>query len=169
MKRTLAILALLIVFTATLAALPVVAGAAISLTKGERAVLAAANKERTQRGLHALRVNTALTKAARAHVRDMAHHSYFSHTSLNGASFSARARAFGYSMTGCTSWRTGEVLARATEGSAAATPRQVVARWMRSPSHRKVLLTPSFRDVGVGIHTAGSWQYVGLDLGRRVR
>lgn len=169
MKRTLAILALLIVFTATLAALPGVAGAAVALTKGERAVLAAVNKERTQRGLHALRVNTALTKAARAHVRDMAHHSYFSHTSLNGASANSRMRAFGYSTAGCSSWGAGEVLARATEGSAAATPRQVVARWMRSPSHRSVLLAPSFRDVGAGIHTAGSWQYVGLDLGRRVR
>ena len=169
MKRTLAILALLIVFTATLAALPGVAGAAVTLTKGERAVLAAVNKERTQRGLHALRVNTALTKAARAHVRDMAHHSYFSHTSLNGASTSSRVRAFGYGMAGCTAWRTGEVLARVTNGTAVLDPQQVVAMWMRSPSHRKVLLTPSFRDVGVGIHSADDWRYVALDLGRRVR
>jgi len=168
-KRTLAILALLIVFTATLAALPSVAGAAVTLTKAERAVLAAVNKERTQRGLHVLRVNAALTKAARAHVRDMAHHSYFSHTSLNGTSASARARSFGYSMAGWTSWRAGEVLARATQGSAAASPQQVVAGWMRSPSHRRVLLARSFRDVGAGIHSGGSWQYVGLDLGRRVR
>ncbi len=169
MKRTLAILALLIVFTATLAALPGVAGAAVTLTKGERAVLAAVNKERTQRGLHALRVNTALTKAARAHVRDMAHHSYFSHTSLNGASASSRVRAFGYGMAGCIARRTGEVLARVTNGTAVLDPQQVVAMWMRSPSHRNALLTPSFRDVGVGIHSADDWRYVALDLGRRVR
>ena len=169
MKRALAVLALLIVFTATLAALPSGARAAITITKSERAVLAAVNEERAQRGLHVLRVNTSLAKAARAHVRDMARHSYFSHTSLNGVSASSRVRSFGYGMAGCSSWKAGEVLARATWGASVADPQAVVAGWMRSPGHRKVLLAPSFREVGAGIHSDGNWQYVALDLGRRVR
>lgn len=169
MKKTLAVVALLIVFTATLAALPGVARAAVSVTKDERAVIAAVNKERAKRGLHVVRANTPLMKAARAHARDMAHNSYFSHTGLNGASSAARVRSFGYGMAGCTAWRAGEVLARTTSTMAALDPQQVVAMWMQSPSHRRVLLTPAFRDVGVGIHSADDWQYVALDLGRRVR
>ena len=31
----------------------------------------------------------------------------------------------------------------------AATPARIVAAWMRSPSHRAVMLTGSFRDAGV--------------------
>ena len=169
MKRTLAVLALLIVFTAALATLPGVAGAAVIPTKVERAVLAAVNKERTQRGMHALRFNGALMKAARAHCRDMAHHSYLSHTSLTGTSAGARARASGYSTAGCIAWSVGEVLSRSTGGEGTADPSMVVARWMRSPSHRRVILSPSLREAGAGVHGAGGWQYVALDLGRRVR
>jgi uncharacterized protein YkwD len=31
------------------------------------------------------------------------------------------------------------------------TPRAVVRAWMASPSHRRVLLLPAFRDLGVGV------------------
>jgi uncharacterized protein YkwD len=43
----------------------------------------------------------------------------------------------------------GENLAWATGTDA--TPRQLVVAWMASPGHRRNVLEPTFRDVGIGV------------------
>src|SRR3954471_9447471 len=50
------------------------------------------NQERSSRGLKPLKSNRLLTKAAGGHAREMVARSYFSHDSMNGASFVDRIR-----------------------------------------------------------------------------
>ncbi|HUK76482.1 MAG TPA: CAP domain-containing protein [Thermoleophilia bacterium] len=147
------------------------AGATVRLTSSEKSVLALVNHARTSRGLHSLRVRGALEKAARSHSRDMVARDYFSHNSASGAAFSSRLRAFGYSPSGCSSWCVGEIIGYSSSSRAA---RSVFRAWMESPGHRSVILTRSFRDVGVG---AAKGTFCGMsgvsmftvDFGHRVR
>jgi uncharacterized protein YkwD len=151
------------------ASLPAAAPASVSLTVLERDVLACVNAERVARGLAPVRPQADLMCAARAHSRSMAHQSYFSHSSLSGASFALRLLGFGYERDGFASWSVGENIARARFGTVAATPQGVVLLWMQSPGHRAVILNKCFRDAGIGIHREGGWRYFTLDLGRRAR
>jgi uncharacterized protein YkwD len=73
---------------------------------------------------------------------------YFSHDTKGGRSWDARIRRTGYGR-GARSWRVGETLTWAGGSYTSALSR--LAAWLRSPSHRKVLLTRQFRDVGFGI------------------
>ena len=51
-----------------------------------RATLCALNRTRHHHGLHRLRLNKRLSRAARRHARDMARRNYFSHDTLGGGS-----------------------------------------------------------------------------------
>jgi len=171
--KTLILFCLLLLVTAAAETTGVIqtAGASIRLTPSERSVLVLVNHARTSHGLHALRVAGTLEKAARAHSRAMVARDYFSHNSATGAAFSSRLRAFGYSPSGCRSYGVGEIIGYSSSSSAA---RSVFRAWMKSPGHRGVILTRSFRDVGVG---AAKGTFCGLrgvsmftvDFGRRVR
>ncbi len=103
------------------------------------------NAERAQRGLAPLRANRTLGRAARRHARDMVRRRFFSHVSPNGATVDDRVRRAGY--RGCR--RTGETIAWGTGPDAA--PAAVVQVWMASPDHRRVILDPNFRDIGLGV------------------
>jgi uncharacterized protein YkwD len=102
---------------------------------------------RAQRGLHRLHANRRLAKAARRHAADMVRRHYFSHYSPAGNDVADRARRTGYAKANCA-WRLGEVLAWGVEGrsTAAAT----VQAWMGSPTHRHILISSRYSDVGVG-------------------
>lgn len=163
--------ALLVVVAAETTGAIQTAGASIRLTSSERSVLTMVNHARTSRGLHSVRVAVSLEKAARSHSRDMIARDYFSHSSASGAAFSSRLRAFGYSPTGCSAYCVGEIIGYSSSSSAA---RSVFRAWMRSPGHRSVILTRSFREVGVG---AAKGSFCGrsgvtmftVDFGHRVR
>ena len=142
------------------------------LTKPEKTVLALINHVRTTRGRHALRPVAALERASRAHSRDMLRRGYFSHRSHGGGSYAARLRAFGYSRSGCTAWKVGEIIGWGQDSGAAA--RRIFRRWMKSPAHRKVILQRSFRDVGIGAVTGtlcglSGVRVVTVDFGHRVK
>ena len=113
-----------------------------------RATLCLINAQRRTRGLRILRSSGRLSKAARRHSRDMARRHYFSHTSLGGTTFPERIRRTGY-LRRANDWFVGENLAWGTR--AKGTARAVLRVWMTSPTHRRVLLTGSFRDAGVGM------------------
>jgi uncharacterized protein YkwD len=147
------------------------AGASIRLTSSEKSVLALVNHARTSRGLHSVRVVGALEKAARSHSHNMIVRDYFSHNSASGATFSSRLCAFGYSPSGCTSWCVGEIIGYSSSSS---TPSSVFRAWMNSPGHRTIILTPSFRDVGVGAAKGTFCGVAGVsmftvDFGHRVK
>jgi uncharacterized protein YkwD len=102
---------------------------------------------RAQRGLHRLREDKRLDKAARRHAADMVDRHYFSHYTPAGQDVADRARRVGYAKSRCA-WSLGEVLAWGVAGrsTAAAT----VEAWMGSPEHRHILVSRRYADLGVG-------------------
>jgi uncharacterized protein YkwD len=119
------------------------AGAATTV----RATACLINAVRRDHGLHALRLSARLSSAARGHSVDMVRRRYFAHATPEGLSPTLRVRRTGY-LRAHRRWIVGETLAW-WRGRAA--PAQIVRAWMHSPPHREVLLTPAFRDVGIGI------------------
>jgi uncharacterized protein YkwD len=150
-------------------AVPAGARAGAGLSALEREILGSVNAARVARGLVPVRPQADLLSAARAHARDMAHRAFFSHDSPNGASFDRRLLSHGYRRTGFSGWSAGENIASAPAGSPAATPQGVVALWMGSVAHRRVILSGAFRDAGIGVHSDGDTRYFTLDLGVRRR
>jgi uncharacterized protein YkwD len=139
-------------------------------TSTEAKVISLVNKERRKRGLKPVRAKYSLTRAARAHSREMAQRNRLTHYSANGDSVGQRLRKHGYSRSGYRYWAVGENVAWGKKGSLYATPTGIVASWMGSSAHRRVILKSAFRDVGVGVSTSSSSKrYFTLDPGRRIR
>jgi uncharacterized protein YkwD len=113
-----------------------------------RATLCVLNATRERHGLHPLRLNRRLSRAATRHAQDMARRKYFSHDTLGGGSFLDRIRRTGY-LSGAHRWMVGENLAWATADESA--PRGVTILWMNSPGHRANILNATFREIGIGI------------------
>ena len=105
-----------------------------------------------------LRGDPALDTAAQRHAEDMRQRGYFAHDSPGGGELRDRLRRVRYTRKGC-SWRAGEVLAWGTgERSTAAS---TVRAWLDSPSHRRVVLSGRYAELGLGLQagtpfTAGS-------------
>ena len=139
-------------------------------TTTEARVITLVNRERARRGLRPVRVRWHLTRSARYHARDMAKRNRLTHYSSNGYSVGKRLLYFGYRRSGYRYWTVGENIARGKAGTLYATPEAIVASWMASYGHRKVMLRQVYRDVGVGVRksTNGHYYYT-LDMGRRVR
>jgi uncharacterized protein YkwD len=117
--------------------------------RGDRAAtLDALNAVRARHGEPPLVLDGRLLRAARRHSREMVARRYFAHESPDGARFSARIAATGW-MPRRRRWYVGETLAWGCGTSAE--PSMIVAAWLRSPSHRRVMLNPRYRRVGIGI------------------
>jgi uncharacterized protein YkwD len=112
------------------------------------ATLQALNAVRAASGAQPLVLDRRLVRAARRHSREMVLRRYFAHESPDGARFSARIAATGW-MPRHRRWYVGETLAWGRGTSAE--PSMIVAAWLRSPSHRRVVLDPRYRRVGIGI------------------
>ena len=107
-------------------------------------VLVLFNRQRQARGLAALSVDPKLVRAAESHSADMLRRGYFAHNGPQGA-WDTRIRRY------VKRALIAEVL---SFGSGSyATPSGMVTAWMRSPEHRRIILTPGLRLVGVGIAT----------------
>jgi uncharacterized protein YkwD len=113
-----------------------------------RSTLCLLNAQRSRRGLRKLRLSKRLSRAAKLHARDMVRRNFFSHSSLNGSSFLDRIRRTGY-LRGAGSWMVGENLAWGA--GRRSSPALTVRAWMHSPGHRRNILTPTFRHIGIGI------------------
>jgi uncharacterized protein YkwD len=116
------------------------------------------NAERRARGLAPLTAAPELTSAAQGLACDNAARRRISHTGANGSTLKSRLAAQGYRF------------ANAAENAAAGypDPAAVTAGWMRSPGHRRNILSPPLRDIGVGIATGTDGQiYWIIDLGLR--
>ncbi|HEX8156629.1 MAG TPA: CAP domain-containing protein [Solirubrobacteraceae bacterium] len=111
------------------------------------AILCLVNRERTMRGLAAVRVSQQLSQSAIAHSKDMVEHRFFSHADSGGMSFRERVARSGYVRNGATyiaetlAWGSYEL----------ATPVELMRSLMRSPSHKRAILEGRFRDIGVGL------------------
>lgn len=117
-----------------------------SLVDGLSPATAGAGSAR--RSLRALRGNRRLGRAAGAHARSMVRRGYFSHVQPSGAGLARRVARVGY-ISKRRRWTVGENLGFGQ--GRYSTPRQLVAAWMRSSSHRRTMLPPRFRELGVGV------------------
>jgi len=106
----------------------------------ESELVALINVQRASNGLMPLLAQPGLSAAAREHGVDMACNSLSSHIGSNGSSTKERVIAQGYPFL-----TIGENIAAGYD-----TPREVVTEWMNSPKHRRILLDPSFTEVGAG-------------------
>jgi len=112
--------------------------------KAQARVLVLFNRQRAARGLAALSVDPKLVRAADSHSADMLRRGYFAHNGPQGA-WDTRIRRYVRRVL------IAEIL---SFGSGSyATPSGMVAAWMHSPEHRRIILTPGLRLVGLGIAT----------------
>jgi uncharacterized protein YkwD len=125
-------------------ALPVKSRRAQPNPRLEKAVLIWLNRARTSRGLQQLRSSAAIQNVARAYGLDMFAHGYLSHTSLNGHTLQDRLAE-----AGLQPQVAGENLAYA--GTVRDAER---ALWLSEP-HRRNILYPDFRDVGIAVIDGG--------------
>ena len=146
-RRSLRLLPILLAAALGCTALP--DPAAARCCRDERAAtFRALNAARARHGAPPLVLDERLERAARRHSREMVLRRYFAHASPGGGRFSARIAATGW-MPRHGRWSVGETLAWGW--GTCAGPWRVVAAWLRSPSHRRVVLSPRYRRVGIGI------------------
>jgi uncharacterized protein YkwD len=112
-----------------------------------RALLCLLNKTRRAHGLRPLRANARLLRAAQRHSQSMVARGYFSHVEPGGLDSLDRIRRTGY-LSGAHRFTCGENIGWG-EGTTS-TPRSMMRAWMNSAPHRANILTPSFREVGLG-------------------
>ncbi|MBW4670298.1 MAG: CAP domain-containing protein [Cyanomargarita calcarea GSE-NOS-MK-12-04C] len=104
------------------------------------------NVERQRAGLPPLKFNGRLAVAAQKHSVDMAMRDFFNHKGEDGSSPFDRIKATGYRYS------------RAAENISAgnSTPEDSVKGWMNSQGHRKNILTPDYKEIGVGYYFLGN-------------
>jgi uncharacterized protein YkwD len=116
-----------------------------------RTLLAAVNRTRRTHGLRPLAYSGALANAATEHAKALATAGMFTHDwPTTGRLFSSWIRGF-YPARGYRAWSAGENLLWASPGF---TPASAVQQWLDSPAHRRVLLTKSWRELGIGVVSA---------------
>ncbi|MGL5202942.1 CAP domain-containing protein [Cetobacterium sp.] len=102
-------------------------------------ILNLVNIERENRGIEPLKLNPTLNALAKIKSDDMHHNQYFSHNSPTyGSPFDLMEKHNVQYMTA------GENIAKGQN-----TPEFVMKSWMDSPGHRKNILNPKFKEMGV--------------------
>ncbi|MDG6107529.1 CAP domain-containing protein [Dactylosporangium aurantiacum] len=123
----------------------------------ETEVVTLTNNYRTANGCGALRIDSRLVAAARAHSTDMVTNGFFSHTGSNGSTFVQREVAAGY-----TTGASAENIAWGYRS-----PQEVVNGWINSAGHRANILNCGSVAVGVGVaYKADGTPYWTQDFGR---
>jgi uncharacterized YkwD family protein len=107
----------------------------------QQEVLNIVNKERTSRGLSALKFNTEVSKVATLKSQDMIDKGYFDHNSPTYGSPFDMMKKFGITYRSA-----GENIAMGQRS-----PQEVMTAWMNSDGHRKNILNSSFTEIGIGI------------------
>jgi uncharacterized protein YkwD len=117
----------------------------------DTATLCLVNQVRAADHLRSLRFNGPLQSVAAGQALDMVQGNYFGDDSLSGQTPMQRILASTYPAHAVhvnaaqnIGWATGPL----------ATPAAMLQAWMSSAPHRKIILTPSFHDIGVGVTPA---------------
>jgi uncharacterized protein YkwD len=106
------------------------------------AVVCLINRFRRHGGLPALHEQGQLDAAAQGHTDQMVVDRFFGHGSPSGSSPALRITASGFS------WGAyGEAISTGFR-----TPHRAVKAWLRSLEHCRILLSPQYRDIGVGVN-----------------
>ncbi|MFZ5933145.1 MAG: CAP domain-containing protein [Patescibacteria group bacterium] len=118
---------------------PSVLGYAANISPDE--VIRLVNEKRASAGLAPLTANPALAGAAQAKGVDMLNKDYWAHVSPDGVTPWQFFTDFGYKYR-----YAGENLARDFSSAGSA-----VDAWMASPSHRENMLSPKYKEIGIGV------------------
>ena len=129
------------------AAAPASAPAAVDVGQSplETSLLQRLNHIRTAHGLRPLGASLPLARAATAHATSMGRLGYFSHNSADGTSWDRRIARY-YSKASYRSWMVGENLLF-SDGEISS--RDAVSMWLDSPDHRRNILEPRWRSIGI--------------------
>ena len=111
---------------------------------------------RVEQGKEPLTPDPAFETAARAHAADMMLNGFMGHSSSTGLSFQARMQAFVGDVTKYPSL--GENAARDTQDTPVdeAKAAALFQQWVKSRTHRKVMVNRSFRFVSTGVIQRGN-------------
>lgn len=127
----------------------------------ELAIFHAMNQERASFGLPPFVLNADLTQSSRLHSRDMANNNFTEHEGSDGSDAGERI------LRTCYVWTTwGENIGWGYNGDV----EQMMNWWMNSPPHREAILSPDYRDVGVGyiVNPNSEWgHYWTVNFGTR--
>lgn len=140
--------------------LPYIARGAATYTPEQEHSLALHNQARASIGVRALTLDPGLTAAAQAHADDMAANNYYSHTSLDGRSPWDRMRdagvSFGYAAENIgKGWIGGRDNLAVIESLFD----QMMAETPPDDAHRQIILSPTYRRLGVGVAVRDGWLY----------
>jgi len=153
MRRGIAFAAIAAVAAAVAAsALAAPSRPAVALSSLEQGVVADINAFRTAHDLAPLRVSASLTMAARNHSLQMETDGYFAHNSYDGTLFWKRIQSF-YPSRSFGFWSVGENLLWSSPDVDA---QKALAMWENSPEHRKNMLDPHWREIGISAVHVGS-------------
>jgi uncharacterized protein YkwD len=128
----------------------------------EPAIAAAINSLRRRHGLRPLALAGPLARAGDAHARALAVAGTFTHDWPDGRPLIRWMPGY-YPHAGYRRWTAGENLLWSTGDLSPAT---AVSMWLASPPHRRLLLTRSWREIGIGVIHAerATGAYGGLDV-----
>lgn len=128
-----------------------------TMTADEKEVFDLINKQRTQNGLSALKLDTETLRVARIKAKDMVDNNYFSHNSPTYGTPFQMLNSFKISYK-----TAGENIAGNSSNSAA------VTAWMNSSGHKANILNSSFNYTGIGVVKGSKYGkiYVQLFLGK---
>ncbi|MGI9475172.1 MAG: CAP domain-containing protein [Hyphomicrobiaceae bacterium] len=107
------------------------------------------NAYRKQNGLKPLTIDAQLTRAAKAHSRDLAKWDRISHYGSDGSNPWDRVRRAGYKAR----------LAAENVGTGQATLKEVFAGWKKSPGHNKNLLLKDAKHMGIALVHDGKTEF----------
>ena len=128
-----------------------------TMTADEKEVFDLINKQRTQNGLSALKLDTETLRVARIKAQDMVDNNYFSHNSPTYGTPFQMLNSFKISYK-----TAGENIAGNSSNSAA------VTAWMNSSGHKANILNSSFNYTGIGVVKSSKYGkvYVQMFLGK---
>jgi len=128
----------------------------------EPAIAAAINSLRRRHRLRPLASAARLARAGDAHARALVLAGLFTHDWPDGRPLIRWMPRY-YPHLGYKSWTVGETL---LWRAGSLTPEAAVSMWLASPPHRRLLLSPSWREIGIGvIHAEGATgAYAGQDV-----
>jgi len=106
------------------------------------AIVTLTNRERTSNGLMDLAENDLLHSIAEERARDMLEKNYFAHISPTGEQASDVAQRIGYRY---------KIIAENIASGTFFTNQKIVNGWMQSPGHRKNILSPAIKEIGVSV------------------
>jgi len=117
------------------------------------------NEQRTANSLPALSFDEALASIARKHSQDMARRNYFEHDDPEGHDFYWRMQQDGYNCgisIGNMIYQGAENIYEESGYPTSSIASSAVDSWMTSEGHRANILTPYWRNEGIGIAKSGS-------------